>query len=80
MFIRSTDPPEVGSVIFLQFTLRDGSRLVEGLARVAWRLGPEEAAVQEREPGMGITFMHFDEESRTVIETIVASSEASTES
>ncbi|MFW5878661.1 MAG: PilZ domain-containing protein, partial [Myxococcota bacterium] len=34
MFIRTEDPRPVGSMIYLQFALKDGSKLIEGLGRV----------------------------------------------
>ena len=72
MFIRTDEPPEEGSVIFLQFTLRDGSKLVEGLAKVCWCLPPNKASKLGRVPGMGVQFLHFDEESQTAVKDIVA--------
>ena len=34
MFIRTDEPQEEGSIIYLQFTLKDGSRLIEGMGKV----------------------------------------------
>ena len=31
MFIRTDEPQEEGSIIYLQFSLKDGSRLIEGV-------------------------------------------------
>jgi len=71
MFIKTATPPAKGSVIFLQFSLSDGSKLVEGLAKVAWCLSPAEAEASDRVAGMGVQFIHFDEESKAVVEEIV---------
>ena len=66
MFIKTDSPPPPGSVIFIQFSLPDGSSLVEGLAKVAWT---REAG--ERPAGMGIQFLNLDNESRKVLEDLV---------
>ncbi|MFZ5472181.1 MAG: TIGR02266 family protein [Myxococcota bacterium] len=67
MFIRTTEPREEGSMIYLQFTLKDGSKLIEGLGRVV-RVNPP--GDRSREPGMGIEFVNFDEESMALIQEI----------
>jgi uncharacterized protein (TIGR02266 family) len=69
MFIRTREPREEGSFIYLQFALRDGSQLIEGLGKVVRVNPPDEP---NREAGMGIEFVNFDEESMAVIEEIVA--------
>jgi len=71
MFIRADEPPPEGSVIFIQFSLSDGSKLVEGLAKVAWCLNSAEAEASGRTAGMGVQFLHFDEESNAVVAEIV---------
>ena len=71
MFIKTDTPPPKGSVIFLQFSLSDGSKLVEGLAKVAWCLSPAEAEASDRIAGMGVQFIHFDEESQAIVAEIV---------
>ncbi len=69
MFIRTEEPREEGSLIYLQFYLRDGAKLIEGLGKVV-RVNPPgrpgEAA------GMGVEFVNFDEESMKLIQQIVA--------
>lgn len=66
MFIRTREPREVGAMIYLQFTLKDGSKLIEALGRVV-HVNPPEAEI----PGMGIEFVNVDEESAQTIEEIV---------
>ena len=68
MFIRTEDPRPIGSMIYLQFALKDGSKLIEGLGRVVHvtEVGTD------RTPGMGVEFVSFDEESIELIEEIVA--------
>ncbi len=69
MFIRTKDPRPVGSRIYLQFALKDGSSLIEGLGRVVH----VNEAGGAGEAGMGIEFESFDDESRKFIEELVAS-------
>jgi uncharacterized protein (TIGR02266 family) len=69
IFIRTDTPREEGAVIYLQFTLRDGSKLIEGMGRVV-RVNPP--GDSKRPAGMGIEFMNFDEESMALIAEICA--------
>ncbi len=70
MFIRTDAPREEGAMIYLQFWLNDGSKLIEGLGRVV-RVNPP--GVEGRVPGMGVEFVNFDEDSMSLIAEIVAS-------
>ena len=67
IFVRTDDPRKVGSMVYLQITLKDGSKLIEGFGRVA-RVGQDGRG----HPGMGIQFINFDEESMALIEKLVA--------
>lgn len=69
MFIRTDKPFEEGAVIYLQFSLKDGSPLIEGMGKVV-RVNPP--GVEGRESGMGIEFENFDEESMALIHDICA--------
>jgi uncharacterized protein (TIGR02266 family) len=69
VFIRTPEPREQGALVYLQFTLKDGSHLIEGLGRVIRSVSP--GAPTGGTPGMGIEFLNFDEESMAVIERIV---------
>ncbi|MCA3011158.1 MAG: TIGR02266 family protein [Myxococcaceae bacterium] len=73
IFIRTDEPREEGSVIYLQFTLADGSRLIEGMGRVV-RVNPP--GVKGRVAGMGVEFVNFDDESMALVEEILASRQA----
>jgi uncharacterized protein (TIGR02266 family) len=73
MFIKTDEPQEEGSIIYLQFTLKDGSRLIEGMGRVV-RCNPPNTP--GRAAGMGIEFLNFDDESMALIQEICASREA----
>ncbi len=64
MFLQTNEPSPVGSLLHVQFSLKDGSRLIEGLARVVRVARPGEA------PGMGVEFVQFDEPSRALIRQI----------
>lgn len=70
MFIRTTEPREEGSLVYLQFYLRDGAKLIEGLGRVVRSISPQ-AATEKTVPGMGIEFVNFDEPSLELIRQIV---------
>lgn len=73
MFIRTAEPREMGSMIYLQFQLKDGSKLIEGLGKVVWVNPPGTVG---RAAGMGIEFVNFDEESMALIEEICATKAA----
>jgi len=68
MFLRTDTPRPEGAMIYLQFALRDGSKLIEGLGKVV-RVNPPGG---DRPAGMGVEFVNVDEESRGLIEEIVA--------
>ncbi|MBI3181864.1 MAG: TIGR02266 family protein [Myxococcales bacterium] len=77
MFIRTSEPREEGAMIYLQFSLKDGSKLIEGLGRVV-RVNPPED--KSHTPGMGIEFVNFDEDSMALILDICNRKPASRES
>jgi uncharacterized protein (TIGR02266 family) len=68
MFIRTDKPKDEGTLVYLQFYLRDGAKLIEGLGRVV-RVNP--SAEDKTASGMGIEFVNFDEESMELIRQIV---------
>lgn len=67
IFIRTDVPHELGAMLYLQFFLSDGSRLIEGLGRVVHVNAPGQRGV---DPGMGIEFLNLEDDSREVIEEI----------
>ena len=73
MFIRTDKPNEEGTTIFLQFSLNDGSPLIEGMGKVV-RVNPP--GIEGRVAGMGIEFENFDEESMALIHDICAARNA----
>ena len=66
MFIRTTSPHSQDAMIYLQFQLEDGSKLIEGLGRVV-HVNPPDHEV----PGMGVEFVNLDPDSRRLIQSIV---------
>lgn len=66
MFIRTEQPHAKGSFIYLQFSLADGKRLIEGLGKVVHVNPPTHAS-----PGMGVEFVNMDDGSRSLIQEIV---------
>jgi len=68
MFIKTEAPEPVGSVIFLEFDLKDGSKILSGYGKVV-RVNPK--GVPDFDPGMGVEFLKFDEESMTRIKSLV---------
>ena len=70
MFIRTDQPKDEGTLVYLQFYLRDGAKLIEGLGRVV-RVNPSESSGDQAAVGMGIEFVNFDEESMELIRQIV---------
>jgi len=66
MFIRTPEPHPEGSMIYLQFQLDNGSKLIEGLGKVVHVNPPSHAS-----PGMGVEFVNLDETSRSLIRGIV---------
>jgi len=73
MFLRTEEPRDLGSMVYLQFQLKDGSKLIEGLGKVVWI---NEPGTPNRTPGMGIEFVNFDEESVALIQEICSSKAA----
>jgi uncharacterized protein (TIGR02266 family) len=66
MFVRTGTPRPVGTMIYLQFTLKDGIRLIEALGKVV-RVNPPDHEL----PGMGVEFVNLDDESLAMVEAIV---------
>jgi uncharacterized protein (TIGR02266 family) len=65
MFIRSDDPRPQGALVYFQFALKDGTRLIEGLGKVV------HSATSGEPRGMGIEFVNFDDDSRAMVKAIV---------
>lgn len=66
IFIATEDPSPVGTMLYLQFSLKDGSKLIEGMGRVVHVHQP----TPDQPRGMGIEFVQFDEASMALINKI----------
>lgn len=66
IFVRSDEPPEVGAAVYLQFSLADGSRLIEGLGRVARTVAPGGATPS----GFAVEFVDFDDEALAAVQRL----------
>jgi len=71
MFIQTEDIREEGSLVYLQFYLRDGAKLIEGLGKVVRTNPPGSDSEDDAPIGMGVEFVNFDEESMDLIRQIV---------
>lgn len=65
MFIQTDQPSAVGTTLHLQFSLKDGSRLIDGLVRVARVVT---VGTREQPAGMGVEFVDLDPELRALIQ------------
>jgi uncharacterized protein (TIGR02266 family) len=65
MFIRTKEPRAQNSLVYFQFALKDGTKLIEGLGKVV------RTSDDPKDPGMGIEFVGFDDESKQMVKAIV---------
>ena len=70
MFIRSIHPGELGAELDFEIRLEDEFALIEGRGEVVWVR--HEQGGPEAPPGMGIRFLELDEQSRALVDRIVA--------
>jgi molecular chaperone DnaK len=66
MFVRTRKPQPLDTMVYLQFRLEDGVKLIEGLGKVVHVNSPEDPV-----PGMGIEFVNLDKDSRALIDEII---------
>jgi uncharacterized protein (TIGR02266 family) len=66
MFVRTVESYPTGSMVYLQFQLADGEKLIEGLGQVV-HVNPPDHPV----PGIGIEFVNLDEDSLRLIDQII---------
>jgi type IV pilus assembly protein PilZ len=71
LFIRADDPPAMDTVVTVVLELPGGAP-VEGKAVVVHRVTPEEAAHRKVDPGIGVQFVHGDDQFRDRIDQFVA--------
>lgn len=70
MFIKTEAPKLPGSIFIFEVWLGDEHRLVHGLGEVMWVRMEDDGL--ERPSGMGIRFLKIDNESRVVVERVIA--------
>jgi uncharacterized protein (TIGR02266 family) len=70
IFIKSSQPMAIGTLLKFQFQLKDESSLIKGVGRVVWTRSPEDA-VADQPAGMGIKFIKMDNESKAIVDRIV---------
>lgn len=68
MFIKTDKPEPIGTVIYLEFDLKDGSKILSGFGKVV-RVNP--TGNPDYDPGMGVEFLKFDEESIARIRQLI---------
>ncbi|HKP61317.1 MAG TPA: PilZ domain-containing protein, partial [Polyangiales bacterium] len=69
IFIKTKKPLETGALLKFEFQLQDGSAVLHGVGRVAWRrLEPNSRP--DLPAGMGIKFFKLSDHSRAVVERI----------
>src|SRR5215510_8476421 len=69
IFIKTKKPLEAGALLKFEFQLQDGSAVLHGVGRVAWRR-LEQQARPDLPAGMGIKFFKLSDHSRVVVERI----------
>ncbi|MET0340772.1 MAG: TIGR02266 family protein [Polyangiales bacterium] len=72
IYIKSSQPLPVGTLLKFQFQLKDESALIRGVGRVVWTRAEADAAA-DMPAGMGIKFIKMDTESRATVERIIES-------
>ncbi len=72
IFIKSSQPMPIGTLLKFQLQLKDESSLIKGVGRVVWTRAEDDAS-SDAPAGMGIKFIKMDGESRVVVDRIVGS-------
>ncbi|HEX5655900.1 MAG TPA: TIGR02266 family protein [Polyangiales bacterium] len=70
IYIKSSNPMAVGTLLKFQFQLKDESALIKGVGRVVWTRA-EVDATTDSPAGMGIKFIKMDNDSRAIVERII---------
>src|SRR5688572_15140300 len=69
VFVRTREPLEVGTPLFFEFTLHDGSPLLSGRGTVTWARAIDPA--RPTPAGMGVRFEDMTAESREMLTRIL---------
>jgi uncharacterized protein (TIGR02266 family) len=72
LFIRTEQPPDMDAVVDVVLEL-PGGEPIQGKALVVHRVTPEEARGRGVDPGIGVQFVHGDDQFRERIDQFVAS-------
>src|SRR4029453_14181902 len=75
LFIKSKNPMAIGTLLKFELQLKDESRLIHGVGRVARRRLSEKDQGDDPPAGMGIKFIKMDASSRSLVEKITRSRE-----
>jgi uncharacterized protein (TIGR02266 family) len=70
MFIKTDSPKPPGSVFIFEIWLGEEHKLVHGVGEVVWVRHDDESA--GRPAGMGIRYIKIDQDSRTVVQRVIA--------
>jgi len=70
MFIRTDSPKPAGSIFIFEVWLGEDHKLVHGVGEVVWVRSEEDSA--SRSAGMGIRYLKIDDESRAVVQRVIA--------
>jgi uncharacterized protein (TIGR02266 family) len=74
IFLQTTHPSPLDTLVQLQVRLASGQQIVGGLGRVVWTRDVTQASAG-RAPGMGIKFVKLDERSRAFVNNLVSATE-----
>jgi len=70
MFIKTDAPKPPGSIFIFEIWLGEEHKLVHGVGEVVW-IRPEDDGA-DRPTGMGIRYLKIDDESRAVVQRVIA--------
>ena len=75
IFVKHKEPLPVRTLVKFEFKLKTDQAVIRGVGRVVWTRDMAHAT-RDRPPGMGIKFIKLDDESRQLIERVVAGKES----
>ena len=76
LFIKSKQPMAIGTLLKFEFQLKDESKLIQGVGRVVWKREAGDSDGDDKPAGMGIKFIKMDGDSKTLVDQIVDSRDA----
>lgn len=72
IFVKTNAPQPPGTLLKFEIRIAADKAVIAGVGRVVWKRDAQSGASEERPSGMGIKFIKIDENSRAVIETLIA--------